>query len=152
MVSKSLRKVRRMQKQGREIHDQDKIIDVIEELYTDSEQSNTIHTDPIDVSDKTLKARMTKVSKCLSERQLSTAWTKAKMVIIFKNKFRKTSRTTDRSVYYQTSKHAHENTNENARDDTRRKPATRSSWTQEQILNDRPNPCRKSTEGQVQRI
>ena len=101
---------------------------------------------------ETLKAGNTKKIKYLSERQISTAWTKAEMVIILKKKTRKTSRITDRSVYYQTSKNAHENTNEKARDDTRRKSATRSSWTQEQILNDRPNPCRKSTEEQVQRI
>ena len=64
MASKSLKIVRRTQKlgqdrlithldkQGREIHDQDKIIERIEEFYTelyDSEQSITIHTDPKDV-------------------------------------------------------------------------------------------------------
>ena len=61
MASKNLRKVRRTQtldqdrlitllnKQGREIHDQDKITERIEEFYIElynSEQSNTIHTDP----------------------------------------------------------------------------------------------------------
>ena len=60
MTSKSRRKVRRTQKlgqdrlitlrekQGKEIHDQDKIIERIEEFYTelyDSEQSTIIHTD-----------------------------------------------------------------------------------------------------------
>ena len=64
MASKSLRKVRRTQmlgqdrliafldNQGREIHDQDKIIERIKEFYTelyDSEQSNIIHTDPNEV-------------------------------------------------------------------------------------------------------
>ena len=58
---KSLRKVRRthklarprlttlLDKQVRKIHDQDKIIEIIEEFYTelyDSEQSTIIHTDP----------------------------------------------------------------------------------------------------------
>ena len=41
-----------MDKQGREIHDQDKIIERIEEFYTelyDSEQSTVIHTDPKEV-------------------------------------------------------------------------------------------------------
>ena len=61
IASKNLKKVRRTQKigqdrlitfldkQGREIHDQDKIIERIEEFYTelyDSEQSTIIHTDP----------------------------------------------------------------------------------------------------------
>ena len=60
MTSKNLEKVRRTQKlgkvrlvtlldkQGREIHDQDKIIERIEEFYTDlcyNEQSTIIHTD-----------------------------------------------------------------------------------------------------------
>ena len=60
MASKSLKKVQRTQKlgqdrlitlldkQGREIRDQDKIIEQIEEFYTDlydSEQSTIIHTD-----------------------------------------------------------------------------------------------------------
>ncbi|MBA1447089.1 MAG: hypothetical protein FE835_19845 [Gammaproteobacteria bacterium] len=68
ITSKSLRKVRRTQtlgqdrlitlldKQGREIHDQDKIIERIEEFYTelyDSEQSTIIHTDPKEVPDIT---------------------------------------------------------------------------------------------------
>ena len=68
MVSKSLRKVRRTKKLGqdrlitlqdkqvREIHYQDKIIDRIEELYTelyDSEQSTIIHTDPNEVPEIT---------------------------------------------------------------------------------------------------
>ena len=61
MASKSLKKVRRPQtldqdrlitlldRQGREIHDQDKIIERIEKFYTelyDSEQSTIIHIDP----------------------------------------------------------------------------------------------------------
>ena len=65
MPSKGLRKIRRTQKlsqdrlvtlidkQGKEIHDQDKIIERIEEFYTelyDSEQSTIIRTDPNDVS------------------------------------------------------------------------------------------------------
>ena len=64
MASKSLKKVRRTQmlgpdrlitlldKQGREIRDQDKIIERIEEFFTelyDIEQSNIIHTDPKEV-------------------------------------------------------------------------------------------------------
>ena len=64
MASKNLRKVRRTQKlgqvrlvtlldkQGREIHDHDKIVERIEEFYTelyDSKQSTIIHTDPKDV-------------------------------------------------------------------------------------------------------
>ena len=59
MSSKSLRKVRRTQKlvldrlvtlldkQGRETHDQDKMIERIEEFYTevcDNEQSTVVHT------------------------------------------------------------------------------------------------------------
>ena len=67
-TSKSLRKVRRTQKlaqdrlitllnkQGREIHDQDTIIERIEEFNTelyDSEQSTIIHTDPKDVPEIT---------------------------------------------------------------------------------------------------
>ena len=61
MASKSLKKVRRMQKlgrdrlitlmdkQGRGIHDQDTIIERIEKFYTelfDSEQSTVFHTEP----------------------------------------------------------------------------------------------------------
>ena len=64
MASKSLRKVRRTQKlgqdrlitlldkQGKEIHDQDMIIESMEEFYTqlyDHEQSTIIDTDPKDV-------------------------------------------------------------------------------------------------------
>ena len=66
MASKSLKKVQRtqmlgqdrlitlMDKQGREIHDQYKIIEKLEELYTElyeSEQNNIIHTDPNEVPD-----------------------------------------------------------------------------------------------------
>ena len=65
MPSKSLRKIRRTQKlsqdrlitnldkQGKEIHHQDKIIEAIDECYTelyDSEQSTIIPTDTNDVS------------------------------------------------------------------------------------------------------
>ena len=68
MASKSLKKVRRTQqlgqdrlitlldKQGRKIHDQNKIIERIEEFYTelyDSEQNTTIHTDPKEVPEIT---------------------------------------------------------------------------------------------------
>ena len=68
MASKSLGKVRKTQKlgqdrlitlldkQGREIHDQDKIIERIEEFYAelhDSEQSTLIHTDPKEISEIT---------------------------------------------------------------------------------------------------
>ena len=68
MVTKGLSKVRRTQKlgqdrlitllnkQGGEIHDQDKIIERIEEFYTelyDREQTTIIHTDPKDVSEIT---------------------------------------------------------------------------------------------------
>ena len=68
MASKSLKKVRRTQKldqdrlitlldkQGGEIHDQDKIIERIETFYTelyDSEQSTTIHTYPKEVPEIT---------------------------------------------------------------------------------------------------
>ena len=68
MAPKSLRKVRRTQKLGqdkmitfldkeeRKIHYQDKIIERIEEFYTelyDSEQSTTIHSDPKEVSEIT---------------------------------------------------------------------------------------------------
>jgi len=64
MASTSLKIIRRTQKlgqdrlitllgkQSREIHDQDKIIERIEEFYTelyDSEQSTIIHTDPEEV-------------------------------------------------------------------------------------------------------
>ena len=68
LASQSMRKGRRKQKlgqdrlitlldrQGREIHDQDKIIERIEELYTepcDSEQSIIIHTDPKEIPEIT---------------------------------------------------------------------------------------------------
>ena len=64
MTSKSLRTEKLGQdrlitlpdKQGREIHDQDKIIEQIEEFYTelyDSEQSTTVHTDPMEVPEIT---------------------------------------------------------------------------------------------------
>ena len=46
------RLVTHLDKQGREIHDQDKMIERIEEFYTelyDSEQSTIIHTDPKEV-------------------------------------------------------------------------------------------------------
>ena len=61
MTSKSLKKNPRTQKlsqyrlitlldkQGRENHDQDKIIEIIDDIYSDlydSKQSTTIHTDP----------------------------------------------------------------------------------------------------------
>ena len=61
MASKNLKKVRRtkilgqdrlvtlLDKQGREIRDQDKIVERINEFYTelyDSEQNTTNHTDP----------------------------------------------------------------------------------------------------------
>ena len=64
MASKSLKKIRRTQKlrqdrlitllgkQGREIHDQDKIIERIEEFYAelcDGEHSTIIHTDSKEV-------------------------------------------------------------------------------------------------------
>jgi len=64
MASKSLKKIQRtqklgqnklitiLQKQGREIHDQDKIIERIEEFYTelyDSEQSTATGNDHIDM-------------------------------------------------------------------------------------------------------
>ena len=68
MASKNLKKDRRTQKlgkdrlitfldnQGREIRDQDKIIERIDEFYTelyDSEQSTIIHTDPKEVPEIT---------------------------------------------------------------------------------------------------
>ena len=68
MASKSLKNVRRTQmlgqdrlitlrdKQGREIRDQDKIIERIEEFYTelyDSEQNAIIHIDPKEVPETT---------------------------------------------------------------------------------------------------
>ena len=46
-----------MEKQGREFHDQDKIIERIQEFYTelyDSEQSTILHTDPNKVPEITL--------------------------------------------------------------------------------------------------
>ena len=46
------RQITSLEKQGREIHDQDKIIERIHEFYTelyDTEQSTKIHTDPNDV-------------------------------------------------------------------------------------------------------
>ena len=46
----------------------------------------------------------------------------------------------------------HKSTNEKAREDTRRKPATKASWSQKQILNNRTHPRRKPTEREVQRI
>ena len=125
MALKSLRKVRRTQKlgqnrfstlldkQGREIHDQDKIIE-----RNDSEQSAIIHTDQEEVTEitswaveaalqhmkngiatgndhiniDTLKAGENTISKTLaklytqylSERRIPTAWKKAKMAIISK--------------------------------------------------------------------
>ena len=68
MASKCLKKPRRTQmlaqnrlftlldKQGREIRDQDKIIERIEEFYTelyDSEENTIIHTDPKEVPEIT---------------------------------------------------------------------------------------------------
>ena len=68
MTSKSMRKVQRMQKlsqdrlitlldeQGREIHDQDKVIVRIEEFYTelyDNEHSSIIHSDQKKVTEIT---------------------------------------------------------------------------------------------------
>ena len=68
MASKSIRKVRRTQrldqdglvtlldKQGREIHDQSKIIERIEEFYSElynNEQSTIIHTGPKEVQEIT---------------------------------------------------------------------------------------------------
>ena len=65
MGSKSLKKFRRTQKlgqdrlitlidkQGRITHDQDKVIEIIEEFYTDSKQITIIHTDPEEVPEIT---------------------------------------------------------------------------------------------------
>ena len=68
MASKSLKKVPKtqkldqdrlitlMDKQGREIHDQDKIIERVEEFYTelyDNKQSTITHTDPKEVPEIT---------------------------------------------------------------------------------------------------
>ena len=52
MASKSLKKITLLDKQGREIQDQDKSIEPQEEFYTKlchSEQSIIIHTDPKEV-------------------------------------------------------------------------------------------------------
>ena len=49
-------------------------------------------------------------------------------------------------------KSTHESTNEKAKEDTRRKPATRANCIQKRILNDIPHLRRKPTEGEVQRV
>ena len=67
------------------------------------------------------------------------------MVIIFKKGNKK-----DQVLQTDMSTIKHLSTNEKAREDTRRKPATRTSWIQKRILNDRPHPRRKQTEGDVQ--
>jgi len=48
------------------------------------------------------------------------------------------------------TKDTHQSTSDTAREDIRRKPATRASWIQKQILNDRPHSHCKPTEGVVQ--
>ena len=57
-------------------------------------------------------------------------------------------------TYMTTFKHlksTYESTNEKAREDTPQNPATRPSWIQEQIFNNRFTR-RKPTEGEMQRI
>ena len=49
-------------------------------------------------------------------------------------------------------KNTRESTNKKTREDTRRKPATRASWNQKRILNDRSHPRRKPIEGEMQKI
>ena len=125
-TSKSLNKVRRthilgqnrlitlLENQGREIQDQDKILERIEEFNT--EQTVTIRTDPREVpsvttweaalkkmkngkatgndqvnietlkagEDTIAKALAKLYTKCISERRIPATWKNAKMVIIFK--------------------------------------------------------------------
>ena len=134
MASKSLKKVRRtqklgqdrlitlMDKQGREIHHQDTIIERIEQFYTelyDSQQSTIIHTDPTEVPEITSWV----VEAATSNDHINTETSK-----LYTKCFSET------------------------REDTRRKPVTRASWVLKRILNDRPHPCRKPTEREVQRI
>ena len=45
-------------------------------------------------------------------------------------------------------KTTHESTDKKAKENTRRKPTTRASWILKRVLNDRPQPRRKSTEGE----
>ena len=122
VTSKSVRKVRKTQnlgqdrlitlleKQGREIHDHDKIIDRIEEFYTEqfnSELSTIFHIDPkdtpaiisweVEASLRDMKNGTTTgndhisieplaklPTKCLLERRITIAWKNSKMVIISK--------------------------------------------------------------------
>ena len=76
-------------------------------------------------------------TKYLSER-IPTACKNPTIVIIAK-KGNKNNRQNYRPICLQSI------SNEKAGEDSRRKPATRASWIQKQILNDRPHPRRKST-------
>ena len=145
MASKSLKKVRRTQKlgqdrlitlldmHGREIHDQDKIIERIEDFYTeiyDNEQSTIIHTDPNDVPEITSR----EVEAALRDMKNGTATGNDHINIDILKAGEDIISKTLAKLY------------------TRRKPATRASWIQKRILNDRPHPRRKPAEGEVQRI
>ena len=111
-----------------------------------------INIDTLKAGEDTISKTLAKLyTKCLSERRIHTAWKNAQMVIIFKKGNKKDLQnyrlicllSNIYSIYIST----HESTNEKARVDTRRKLAMRASWIQKRILNDRPHPRHKPTEG-----
>ena len=90
-------------------------------------------------------------TKCLSERRLPTAWKNAKMMIIFKKGNKKDLKNYIPICLLSNIYKILTNVlMKNVREDTQGKPATRASWIQKRILNDRPHARRKPAEGEVQ--
>ena len=127
---------------------------VVEATLRDMMNVTTTGNDHINI--ETLKAGEDTISKtlaklytkCLSERRIPRAWKNAKTVIIFKKgnkKYQNNYRLMCilSNIYKVLTKILTKG------EETRRKPATRESWIQKQILNDRPHPRRKPTEEEV---
>ena len=80
-----------LDKQGKEIQEQDKIMERIEELYSelyDSNQAVTIQTDPkevppimaweVEAGDETIAKQLAKLyTKCITERRIPKTWNEA---------------------------------------------------------------------------
>ena len=168
------RLITHLDKQDREIHDQNKIIERIEELYTelyDSEQSTIIHPDPKEVSEITsweVEAGLREMTNGTAtgndhinidtlktqEDTISKTFAKlyTKMNIIFKKGNKKDFKNYRPICLLSNIYKVLKVLTKKAREDTRRKPAKRASRSQKEILNDRPHPRRKPTEGDGQRI
>ena len=158
------------------------IIEECHTKLSDSEPSTIIHTDPKEkngvatgydhITKETVKAgedTMSKTlakpyTKCLSKSRIPTAWKNTKMMISYKK-----GNTKDHNNYrlivlrllsniYEALTKVLTNRLEKALDESqpREQAGSRSRYSEadirKQILNDRPYPRRKPTEGQVQRI